>query len=176
MIIHIYDAYYPVLQNMVKSQGGEESEARDVFQDSMLIIYDKIRKDELILDCEFGTYLYAVWKNLWLKILKKKKQAYKREHDPGLMLVEEEWRKKDVDTYKEEHYILLRKHLEKLDKKCSELMSLYFQHYSYREICELMGFRDIVQVRKKKHRCKEKLKRWIRKDAYYEILLKQYKG
>ncbi len=176
VITYVYDAYFPVLRNMIINQGGEEVDARDVFQDSMLIIYDKIRKDELILNCEFGTYIFAIWRNLWLKTLKKRRRTYKKGHEPELMIVEEDWQNAEADTYDEEYYILLRKHAAKLDKKCSKLLSLYFQNYSYEEICELMGFQDNVQVRKKKHRCKEKLKRWIRNDAFYESLLKQIKG
>ena len=71
ILIHVYDTYYPVIEGYIIHNQGTVDQARDIFQDAMIIVYNRIRSDELVLSCKFGTYLYAICKNLWTQERKK---------------------------------------------------------------------------------------------------------
>ena len=66
---YIYQEYYPSIQYLINSNHGSDEAARDLFQDVILVVYTKIRNNELDLNCSFKTFVYAVGRNLWLKQL-----------------------------------------------------------------------------------------------------------
>ena len=73
----IYSSYYPAIEKMVFKMNGSVDDAFDIFQDSVTILYEKAKANNLQLSCKLSTYLIAIAKHLWLKKLSKlKKQSY----------------------------------------------------------------------------------------------------
>ena len=68
---YVYDTYYPIIEGYIIHNQGSREQARDIFQDAMMVVYKKIRADQLELTCKFGTYLYAICKNMWIQERKK---------------------------------------------------------------------------------------------------------
>ena len=58
-------------------------DARDLFQESLMVLVKNLRKEEFVLSCSVKTYLYSIMRNLWLKRLSKKNKG-------GLSLVIDE--------------------------------------------------------------------------------------
>ena len=54
-----YRSYYPMIRKLVREKTGLESEAdvEDIFQDSAIVIIEKMRKNELYLTTKQSTYL-----------------------------------------------------------------------------------------------------------------------
>ncbi|MCF8227802.1 MAG: sigma-70 family RNA polymerase sigma factor [Bacteroidales bacterium] len=175
MIEYLYDNYYPALRRMVLHNSGRDDDAWDIFQDTILIIFEKIRNDELQLKCAFSTYLYAIWKNKWLKTLERRRFEYHKNRSYDFQLVEENQESIEVNTDKEEQYLLVREYVEKLDERCRKIMKLHLKDYSNQEICDLLNISQYDLVRKKKHRCKEKLLQWIKSDKRYQAIMKNKK-
>ena len=67
----IYSEAYPTIEKYILQNRGNEQDAEDVFQEAMIIVYKRIRDNELELSCKFGTYLYAICKNIWMQERKK---------------------------------------------------------------------------------------------------------
>ncbi|MEZ5070490.1 MAG: hypothetical protein R2751_05860 [Bacteroidales bacterium] len=63
----VYQTHFPVIEALVKRNQGSTDEARDVFQEALVVIYLKVRDEHLELTCKFGTYLYAVCKKIWIQ-------------------------------------------------------------------------------------------------------------
>ena len=175
MIEYLYDNYYPALRRMVLHNSGRDDDAWDIFQDTILIIFEKIRNDELQLKCAFSTYLYSIWKNKWLKTLERRRFEYHKNRSYDFQLVEENQESIEVNTDKEEQYLLVREYVEKLDERCRKIMKLHLKDYSNQEICDLLNISQYDLVRKKKHRCKEKLLQWIKSDKRYQAIMKNKK-
>ena len=175
MIEYLYDNYYPALRRMVLHNSGSDDDAWDIFQDTILIIFEKIRNDELQLKCAFSTYLYSIWKNKWLKTLERRRFEYHKNRSYDFQLVEENQESIEVNTDKEEQYLLVREYVEKLDERCRKIMKLHLKDYSNQEICDLLNISQYDLVRKKKHRCKEKLLQWIKSDKRYQAIMKNKK-
>jgi DNA-directed RNA polymerase specialized sigma24 family protein len=164
----IYRVYFPVIESFVIHHQGSSDEAKDVFQEGMIISYRKIRAGSLVLSCKFGTYLYAVCKKVWIQERKKallhaeklRNQALVV-HDPGP--VEDPL----MDQYKQE---LFGKHFSQLSEDCQKILSMFFNHHSVEEIQKAMNYKDIHHAADRKYRCKKSLIRRIMNDPLFKTL------
>ena len=74
MLYHVYNDFFPWVENYVKNTGGNGFDAQDVFQDAMVVIFVNSRKDNFEIRFSFETYLYSISKYIWYKGLKRKKK------------------------------------------------------------------------------------------------------
>src|SRR5690606_6630340 len=72
VIDSIYRTYYQTIQHLVISNSGTVEDAKDIFQESLMAIFDRIHERKFVLTCQFGTFLYAISRNLWLRQLRQK--------------------------------------------------------------------------------------------------------
>jgi RNA polymerase sigma factor (sigma-70 family) len=161
----IYENHYYRIQNFVTRNSGTGEDAQDVFQDAILVIFQKLQKEEIILDCSFGTYLYSICRLLWLKQLKKKSQtkAFIEESEETVKLDDS----LDVIHDKNERYNLYLKHFNKLSYNCQKILELFLARISSKEIARVLGLKSEQYVKKRKHICKEKLVESIKNDPNY---------
>jgi hypothetical protein len=59
---YLYTRTWPVVRQYVKQQQGTEEDAKDVLQDSMIIFFEKVVHDQLVLTAAPVTYLVAISK------------------------------------------------------------------------------------------------------------------
>ena len=65
----LYQAHWPMVSHFVLQNSGTEADAQDVYQEGVMVFYEKVRDNSLELSCQIKTYLYAVCRRLWLKRL-----------------------------------------------------------------------------------------------------------
>ena len=65
----VYKENYSLIQYFVTNNNGTEDDARDIFQEAMMVLYEKSRLPGFELTCQIRTYLYSVCRRLWLKKL-----------------------------------------------------------------------------------------------------------
>ena len=53
----IYELYYPSIAHMISQNNGSEDEAKDIFQEAVIVLYDKISKGNFELSSKLKTYL-----------------------------------------------------------------------------------------------------------------------
>lgn len=164
----LYEIHLPVISRYVCYNNGEDEDAKDLIQQALLIVYQKVRTNEFELTCSFKTYLYSICKNLWLKELRKKKIEQKTPDDPDE--IEEVEQLVDIEQeYKlSVQYFLYRWHYHNLSEICRNLLKMSLSKLSYDEIAQKLGFADGEVARKKKYRCKELLIKRIKNDPRYK--------
>ena len=69
---------------MVLKNNGTEEEAQDIYQDALIVFWEKVVKDELTLTAKISTYLYSICYNLWLKELDRKRRLSHEEKDTSI--------------------------------------------------------------------------------------------
>lgn len=67
----LYEYYYPTIEKLVLSNSGSIADAEDVFQDTLIVLLDKVPAEDFKLTASIKTYVYAVASNIWLKRLRK---------------------------------------------------------------------------------------------------------
>lgn len=168
---YIYKNFYSKINFFIKKNNGDDDDANDVFQEAIIIMYRKLKANDLVLDCTFETYLYSVCRFLWLKQLEKRKvekEKIKDNHEYNDDLYDDGL-EKVVDL--NERYRLYQKHFTNLGKDCQKILQLYFDKVSLRSIAQIMGFKSEKYAKKRKFKCKEYLIKSIKQDLEYKKIL-----
>ena len=67
----IYRENYSIIQNFVIYNNGSADDARDIFQEAMVVLYEKSKDTTFLLTCQIKTYVYSICRRLWLKRLQQ---------------------------------------------------------------------------------------------------------
>ena len=144
----LYKTHYPMIMNMVCSNSGTEQEARDIYQDALIVFWQKARSGNLVLTSKISTYVYSVCQNLWRKELDRKKRLSHEARDSS----------ESIDMDSPEREKIMAKCLSQLGETCRKvLMYYYFDEMSMQEIADKLGFANTDTAKTKKYKCKQKL-------------------
>jgi RNA polymerase sigma factor (sigma-70 family) len=144
----IYKKYYRMMTKLVITNSGTEEEARDVYQDALVVFWQKARSGNLVMTAKMSTYIYSICQNLWRKELDRKKRLSHEEKDGSQSM--------DLDSPEREK--IIAKCLDQLGETCKKvLMYYYFEEMSMQEIAEKLGFANTDTAKTKKYKCKQKL-------------------
>ena len=54
----IYKVYYPVVENFICQNSGSADDAKDIFQNALIVLHNKADEGKLEIFSSFKTYLY----------------------------------------------------------------------------------------------------------------------
>lgn len=159
---HVYSSCFPLVERLVEANSGSSDEAKDIFQEAMMVLYDKLQRDGVFsLNCKLSTYLYAISRRLWLKSLRVKGR-YTTED----FLQSEDSLSDEVDAdltlhvEKENQFQLMERSLQELGSPCSQiLLSFYMDGKSMQTISEELGYTNAENVKNQKYKCLQRLKK-----------------
>jgi len=72
VIRQIYTQYFDSIAKYILHNKGTIDDAKDIFQDAMMVIYEKAQQADFELQYSLHTFLYTICRNLWLKKLRNK--------------------------------------------------------------------------------------------------------
>ena len=131
-----------VLYNLsyLKNNGYPE-DARDIFQEAMIVFYEKAISGSFELSCQIKTYLYSVCRRLWLKKLQQL-QRYNPAIEIGeeIIPVEEELEEHEK---KNEDFILMEHAMDKIGEPCKSLLEAY---YFQKKVCRKLQIILAIQM------------------------------
>ncbi|WP_271783023.1 RNA polymerase sigma factor [Aquimarina algiphila] len=160
-----YKKHLPQVKSYILKNSGSEADAEDVFQDAMVFVYEKLENNSLQLTSSLGTYVYSVCRNLWMNKLKRNK---KNVHHEGILSIS---KTNDMDIIDQiddnERRYVFQKYFLRLGAGCQELLSLFFEGVSMKDIAKQKGFSE-AYTRKKKFKCKNQLVAMIKEDPIFE--------
>lgn len=164
LFIEMYEEVFPGFAAFVKKMSGNLDDAKDIFQDALLIYYEKSVQQQVNIETTDKAYLMGICKHLWYKKFNQK--ITETDLDLKTVLETEEEPLKISDR-------LLRM-IEQSGKKCLELLqSFYFEKKSMHEIADIFGFSGERSATTQKFKCLEKVrneikKRVMKKEDFYE--------
>jgi len=163
------NAYNPVKQ-LVIHNAGSDSDAEDIFQEALIIIFKKLKDDPgFQLTSAFSTYIYSIARLIWLKHLR---QIKKIEIDPLNRDMEEriEFEEPLPVQDKDLRMAIYQRTLLRIPEDCQKILRLTAQDITSKEIARQLGFRSEGYVRKRRHFCKEYLVTKIKDDPDYQAM------
>lgn len=167
---YIYKEYYPTVYHFIIANSGTADDAKDIFQESIIIIYRKLKEENhFFLNSSFKTFIYSIARHLWLKNLRNLRYEDQKISDQQkfIELKEEPFKIENEDL----RMSLYQKYFLKLPEDCQKILSLTVRDVPQKEIARILGFKSENYVKKRKHFCKEFLVRKIREDPLYNDLL-----
>ncbi|MBN1115820.1 MAG: sigma-70 family RNA polymerase sigma factor [Bacteroidales bacterium] len=169
---YIYKEYYYKVSFFIKKNQGSEDDANDVFQEAIIVIYRKLKENDLIFDkSSFHGYLFSVCRFLWLKQLEKRKIEKDKLNDT-LPYQDDLYDDNLVEIVeKNDRYSLYQKHFKTLGSDCQKLLQLFFDKVPLKDIARIMGYKGEKYAKTRKYKCKEILINRIKQDTEYKKIL-----
>ena len=160
----VYRQHYATITNMVMNNGGSLQEAKDVYQDAVIFLYEKLQDDQFELNCQIKTFLYSVSRNIWLKQLKVRKKFEGTIVDTE-EIPEQIW---ESAMESEDRYQALALALASLGEPCNNIMrDFYINKSSMEEITEKFGYTNTDNAKNQKYKCLKRLKKLF--FSYYNL-------
>jgi RNA polymerase sigma factor (sigma-70 family) len=159
---NLYRDYYPKVLGYIMSKGGGGDDAKDVFQEAIIVIYKQIENKQLEIKQDFGSFIIGIAKRLWLKHLRandihsrfvQQLNPQKTEDHPS-----------DVELENEMELYLIRKYILKLGVDCRNILMWSAEGITNEEIAVKMKYKSEKTVRTKKYKCKSTLIGMIKND------------
>ncbi len=166
---YFYSEHYRSVRHYVISNSGTEEDAKDIFQEALVVFYRKLKDPAFTLTSSSGTFIYAIAKLMWLKELSVKARrkldvadsldAIFDSDDNILELIEQN-----------ERLRLYREKFEELSDDCKRVLHLFLNNIPIREITRLMGYSSEQHTKNRRFRCKKSLMQKIRNSSDYKEL------
>lgn len=154
----IYKSNYNMVQALIINNNGSPDDAKDIFQEAMIVLYEKARSGSFELNCQLKTYLYSVCRRLWLKKL----QQQNRFSSPVEPLENTVSVEEDLDTHEQadQEFQLMEKAIGHLGEPCKSLIEAYYlQKKSMSEIAGSFGYTNADNAKNQKYKCLMRLKK-----------------
>lgn len=156
----IYKLYHTVLTKWILSRGGLEADAEDVFQEALVVLFEKARSTEFCLTCKLSTYLFAICKRLWFKKMERSATYYQLAEDdehnePGAY-------DEDLQLYleKEEQYEQLAQAMTQLGEPCAALLKAFYEDKkNMQEIAAAFHYTNAENAKTQKYKCLTRLRK-----------------
>ena len=163
----LYERYFILTKKFVLNNSGNSSDAEDVFQDAMMILFVKLSDENFKTYTCLSNYVMGITKNLWLKKLKNRKffvefpdEYYKTNHEEIDIAIENErdFMDKIVD------------YIQKISTHCQNLISdIYFKNKNIEEIREKYNYTSQHNAQNQKYKCVAQIKKAREKDEKSRI-------
>ena len=147
-----------MVHSLIINNNGSVHEAKDVFQEAMIVLYEKSRSGSFELNCQIKTYVYSVCRRIWLKRLQQMNR-YAGEMNGLAEVVQVE---EDVEEHekKDEEFVLLEKAVSGLGEPCKSLIeAFYIQKRTMQEIASQFGYTNADNAKNQKYKCLIRLKK-----------------
>lgn len=163
VITEIYDLHFEKIKKMILSNSGNESDAKDIFQESLIALFDLATKKEFVLTCPLGAFLHRICKNKWIDKIRKKKVKqevsfedhfrYGGEEESGLIVMVEEAEKEN------QIFNQLERAFQQLSETCQELLRKVRENFSAQEIAKDLGMDQMNTFYRRKNACIQRMKK-----------------
>ncbi len=161
----LYDNYFQSVKNHVLGNSGSNDDVSDVFQDSIIVLYNQITEDNLHLNTDLKGYFFGIARNVWSAQLRKKQRTIELEIDVS-----------DEDEAEEQYDPVLERVITRVFKRLKPdqqmVLNLFSEGHSYEEIAFMMDLKNEVYARRKKYLSKEALLELVREDPEYQEYLR----
>jgi len=159
----IYSRYAGKVRAYILANSGSEDDAADIFQESLIDIYNQAKNKGLQLTCPFEPFLIIVCKRKWLNELKKRgRQPVTKEVD-DLSIGEDVFAMAEQLKQNNEKMQLFLQCFEKMGATCKEIIKRCMGGEDQEKIAEQLKV-TYGYLRKKKSECMASLTQMIRQN------------
>lgn len=156
MVEALYCAHFPTVRQYVLQNNGSVSDAQDVFQEAITVLWLNVKEGRLQDDatCEPGAYLFRVAKYKWLDVLR----SAGHKHSSPMVDEQQVPQPMELTGDADERLGRLQTVYSSLDEKCRAILDqFYFERKDLATIAAAMGVEE-ESIRTIKYRCMMKLR------------------
>lgn len=154
----IYKLHYSMVQSMVINNNGNSDDARDIFQEMMIVLYEKAGSGSFVLTSQLKTYIYSICRRLWLKRLQQQQKFISEINSLEETIPVEE----ELEMHEQQHgeLMMMEKAMLSLGEPCKSLLEAYYlQKKNMTEIAGNFGYTNADNAKNQKYKCLMRLKK-----------------
>lgn len=154
----IYKSNFSMIQAFILNNNGSYDDARDIFQEAMIVLYENAKTDSFVLTCQIKTYLYSICRRLWLKRLQQiNRFGGQIENLEETVQVEEDL---EIQERRNADFAIMERAMGSLGEPCKSLLEAYYlQKKGMNEIAEDFGYTNADNAKNQKYKCLVRLKK-----------------
>jgi DNA-directed RNA polymerase specialized sigma24 family protein len=157
LFAQLYEETFPKVAKFVANRGGTFDDAKDIFHDALVILYEKARDERLVFESP-ERYLIGIAKHLWVR-------KFNDDHKKVGLDEMEKTISIPADYY-ESGESALTSLLELTGRKCLQLLrAFYYDSLPLEQIKSTFGFSTTHSASAQKFKCIEKMRNIIREKS-----------
>lgn len=154
----IYKDNFSMVQAFILQNNGSYDDARDIFQEAMIALYEKAQSESFVLTCQIKTYVYSICRRLWLKRLQQLGR-YSNQVDSldETVPVEEDL---EIHEKRNAEFAIMDRAMNSLGEPCKSLLEGYYlKRMGMQELAEEFGYTNADNAKNQKYKCLMRLKK-----------------
>ena len=152
LLTSLYLEAFPLTAAMVQKNGGSIDDARELFQQAVVIFYEQVLTQHKAVHTSHSAYLQGIARHLWYQYHKSQDKLQPLE---GIDLKEEQ--QESVASNKLLHF------LEMAGKRCMDMLkAFYYDKTDLKEIAGNFGFSGTRSATVQKYKCLEKVRTLVK--------------
>ena len=165
----IYEKTFQMVARFISKMGGNFEEAKDIFQDALVIYMEVISGNHDKIKTSERAYLLGITKHLWI-----------RKHEASRAFVSMDQFEVSisvpVDFYPTLDNNRILRFLEMAGKKCMDLLrAFYYQKIPVKKLAKDLGYSNEHSASVQKYKCLEKVRHFVKKKSLsYEDFIEEY--
>ena len=158
----IYTRFAGTIKGYILQNNGDEDDAADIFQESLIDIYQQAQYKGLQLTCPFEPFLLLIGKRKWLNELKKRqRQGVTKGTEELSGIGEDVFALAEQVQLQNDKTSLFMQMFGKLGDRCREIIEKCLGSKAQDEVAEELGV-SYAYLRKKKSECTAELIKMIK--------------
>jgi len=156
----IYDKFLPKVVQMIITKGGNEIQAKEVFQQAILAILLNLKTEKIVLKASFEAYLKKICYFKFIDLCRKHK--IKLRNEGAIRLIGEEEENADKTILKEDRLNLIWQCFQQLNADCKTIINGKLEGIKTKDIMEKVNFTKSANTFfQKRFDCMRKLRNLI---------------
>lgn len=155
----VYSQNFASVERFIINNSGTTEDAKDIFQEAMIVLYEKLQRDDFVLTASLKTYIVAICKNLWLK--HRRNVSKYRQIELSDLISNQFHEEIALSIEKEKTYLeRLETYLTKITQHCYHLIrAMFFMDKSAEEVQSEFGYTTKHNVQNQKYKCIEQVRK-----------------
>ncbi|MBY0349238.1 MAG: sigma-70 family RNA polymerase sigma factor [Hydrotalea flava] len=154
----IYKKNFNMVQSFILNNNGTYDDARDIFQEAMIALYEKAKSESFVLTSKINTYVYSICRRLWLKRLQQMGRFVQQiDGFEETVQVEDDL---EIHEKRNAEFAIMERALNSLGEPCKSLLEGYYlKKLDMQELAKSFGYTNADNAKNQKYKCLTRLKK-----------------
>ena len=159
VINNMYEVEFPKIVRLIIKNSGNIENAKDVFQDGLVILLENIFHKKVDLTDRLETYLYGICRLLWQNQLRKKRKNVILRNDFSYSNYDFGFTDIEATSNNDDK---ISKIIDSMGNPCKQLIEYYYyRNMSWDEIAEQLDYASAGSARNQKYKCLERIRKQL---------------
>ncbi len=160
LIREIYQKYAPQVSQWISKNSGSMADAKDIFQEGLISLYNKALDPNFTLNCSLGALLFTICRNKWTDQLRKKSATQKVSSEIKERLYSDPQIEHTLEQIEEAAIRdqLLDSTFKQLSQLCQQLLALVAKGIAPADIALQLNMAEANTVYRRKKACTDRWK------------------